>query len=67
MLLMIMFPKTLLGVLLTPPALTMYPNTFLKSTLPFPKAGTLPSPMNLLLSPRFLFFVLGEELICLSL
>ena len=44
MLLMIMFPKTLLGLLLTLPALTIYPDTFWKSTLPSPEAETLSYP-----------------------
>ena len=64
---MIMFPKALIGLLLTPPALTIYPDTFWKSTLPSPEAGTLSSPLSLLLSPRILFSVLGEELISLIL
>ena len=37
MLLMIIFPKALLGLLLTPHALTIYPSNFLKSTLPSPR------------------------------
>ena len=35
--------------------------------LPSSEAGALSSPPNLLSSPRILFFVLGEELISLSL
>ena len=47
MLLMIMFSKALLGLLLAPPALIIYPDTFWKSTLPSPEAGTLSSPPSL--------------------
>ena len=60
MLLMIMFPKALPSLLLTPPTLTIYPETFWKLTLPSPEAGILSSP-------RIAFSVLGEELISSSL
>ena len=67
MLLMIMFPKAWLVLLLIPPALTIYPDTFRKSTLHSPEAGTLSSQQRLLSPPRILFSMLGEELISLSL
>ena len=67
MLLMVMFPKGLLGLLLTPTALAIYPDTFWKSTLPSPETGALSSPPSLLSSPKILFSVLVEELISLSL
>ena len=66
MLLMIMLPKALLVLLLTPHALTIYPDIFWELALPS-EAGTLSSTPSLLLSPRILFSVLGEELISLSL
>ena len=65
MLLMKMLPKAFLGLLLTP-ALTIYPDTFWKSTAPSPEAETSSSPPSLL-SPRIRFSVLGEEMISLGL
>ena len=53
MLLMIIFPKALLGLLLASPALTIYPDTFWKSTLPSLEARTLSSPPCLLSSQEF--------------
>ena len=53
MLLMIMFPRVLLGLLLTPPALKIYSNAFWKSTLLSP--GTVQP--SLLPSSRILFSV----------
>ena len=67
MLLMIMFPKAWLVLLLIPAALTIYPDTFRKSTLHSPEAGTLSSQQRLLSPTRILFSMLGEELISLSL
>ena len=46
MLLMIIFLMALLGLLLTP-ALTINPDTFWKSTLPYLEAGALSSPPSL--------------------
>ena len=66
MLLMIMFPKALLGLLLTPRTLTVYPDTFWKLNLPSPETRTLSSPPSLRSSLSILFRVLGE-LISLSL
>ena len=60
MLLMIMFPKALLGLLLTPPTVTIYPETFWKSTLPSPETRTLSSRPSLWSSLNILFCVLGE-------
>ena len=65
MLLMIVFPEAFLGLTLKPTPLTIYPDTFWKSTLPS-ETDTLSSPPNLLSFPRILFPVLGEELISLS-
>ena len=65
--LMVMFRKGLLGLLLTPTALTIHPDTFWKSTLPSPETGALSSPPSLLSSPKILFSVLGEGLISSSL
>ena len=66
MLLMIMFPKALLGFSLTPPALTKYSEYIWKLTLPSPEARTLSLPPYLLSYPRILFSVLAEELISLN-